>query len=90
MSSKKFPAVECPTANGNHLWVEGGPRDFGRYHCARCQTCMTPTHIVSAMRAYRHTLTEVHIALTKNTLGKDELIEFITAVLTEPLKRKDA
>ncbi len=43
----------CPTTGGEHEWKEGGARDWGRYHCARCQVCLQTGFAIASERDQR-------------------------------------
>jgi hypothetical protein len=62
----------CPAIGGDHDWREGGARDRGRYHCARCYVVLHPLDVVRDLRIMRTGLT---IALQLDEPASVERVE---------------
>jgi len=57
-------APECRVTGGDHVWQEGGARDWGRYSCSRCMQCLYVPGLIAEMRKYRQQRDALAVALT--------------------------
>lgn len=48
--------AEMASVCTEHEWVEGGARDFGRYHCRRCFQCLSVPALLRERDSFREAL----------------------------------
>ena len=60
----------CRQTKGEHVWVEGGERDWGRYHCSQCNQCLSVPYLISNERLLRAALEEATKVLELNVRGE--------------------
>lgn len=56
--------MTCRVTGGEHDWHEGGARDTGRYHCAKCQVCLYVDRLISDERKARAEVARLRAVIT--------------------------
>lgn len=72
----------CSALGGEHDWREGGARDRGRFHCARCYVVLRPLDVVRELRIMRAGMT---VALQ---LTEPPSVERVEALVADWIERQ--